>query len=265
VVSRRGIHAFAAKHGLAIREEYGQAIALRDAKPLGALLVNSVVGALGAVSLGRLASDHSNLTYVLEKRPVREEAAVTYFILASLAALTLGLLAILGVRKALWTIWPLCALLLPSNLAFTPPGGIRVSPQLIPLLLLPALLSSASREAGRRGLRWCLADTLMLLMFVCQNISNINNNKYYNLTTLWLFLAWVAPYILGRLYLSSEQDLAWALRPLCVCLAALCLFMVVESLTGLNPLKMATRVGYPEGRSATRAEGYVRALHARDT
>lgn len=77
VVSRQGIHAFAAKGGLAIREEYGQAIMLRDAKPLGAMLVNSVVGALGALSLGRLASDHSNLTYVLEKEPVREEAPVT--------------------------------------------------------------------------------------------------------------------------------------------------------------------------------------------
>jgi hypothetical protein len=169
---------------------------------------------------------------------------MTYFILASLAALTLSLLAILGVRKALWIIWPLCALVLPGTLAVKTPGGISVNPQLMPLLLLPALLSSASREARRSGLRWCLADTLMLLMFVCQNISNINNGTYYKLTTVWLFLTWVAPYILGRLYLTSEQDLAWALRPLCVCLAALCLFMLVESLTGLNLLKMASRVGY---------------------
>jgi SAM-dependent methyltransferase len=76
VVSRRGIHEFAARRGLAIREEYGHAIALKNAKPPRTLLVNSVVGMLGALSLGRLASDHSNLTYVLEKAPVREEAPV---------------------------------------------------------------------------------------------------------------------------------------------------------------------------------------------
>lgn len=76
VVSRQGIHAFAARHGLAIRKEYGHRIAFKEAKPLKTLLVNAVVGALGFLSLGRLATDHSNLTFVLEKAPVREQAPV---------------------------------------------------------------------------------------------------------------------------------------------------------------------------------------------
>lgn len=76
VVSRRGIHDFAAKNGLAIRQEYGHAIAFKEAKPLKTFLVNAVTSTLSALSLGRLAARHSNLTFVLEKTPVRETAPV---------------------------------------------------------------------------------------------------------------------------------------------------------------------------------------------
>ena len=64
VISREGIHAFCRRHGCRILEEYGTGSYLRG--KLGPMKrVAAIV--LWAVSLGRLAWRHNNLTYVIER------------------------------------------------------------------------------------------------------------------------------------------------------------------------------------------------------
>jgi len=66
IVCRAGIHGWCARRGLTIRAEYGSNDFLNAigafASPARLLLV-----AIHLLSLGRLAADHSNLTYVIEK------------------------------------------------------------------------------------------------------------------------------------------------------------------------------------------------------
>ncbi len=66
VVSRRGMHAYARRNDLRILHEHGSAVYLERSgryRPFVAATTRLV----GAVSAGRLASDHNNLLYVLAK------------------------------------------------------------------------------------------------------------------------------------------------------------------------------------------------------
>ncbi len=74
VVSREGIRRWCASKGLAIREEVGWNYAV--GRPgLVSFVIGGVFKALSLLSLGRLAADHVNLTYVIEK-PVTEATPV---------------------------------------------------------------------------------------------------------------------------------------------------------------------------------------------
>ena len=69
IVSRRGIHAWCARHGLTIRAEYGSNDFFNAIGPF-ALPAKIMLKGLHLLSLGRLAADHTNLTYVIEKPEV---------------------------------------------------------------------------------------------------------------------------------------------------------------------------------------------------
>ncbi|GAF75411.1 unnamed protein product, partial [marine sediment metagenome] len=69
IVCRDGIHRWCAARGMTIREEIGWNYAV--GKPgLMSALIHGAIKAMSAVSLGRLAADHVNLTYVIEKNAV---------------------------------------------------------------------------------------------------------------------------------------------------------------------------------------------------
>jgi SAM-dependent methyltransferase len=63
VVSRKGIHRYCREHSFVIRHEYGRQFA---PKRLG-VLIRLTIGAIRVLSLGKLASDHSDLVLVLQK------------------------------------------------------------------------------------------------------------------------------------------------------------------------------------------------------
>lgn len=67
VVSRRGIRAFCETHGCEVMREYGLAYYLQR-ENLRTLAVKVAVLAVWALSLGRLAWRHNNLTYVIRKK-----------------------------------------------------------------------------------------------------------------------------------------------------------------------------------------------------
>ena len=65
VLSRKEFHEFCKKHGLFIREEYGMNFTKAC---FFTLLERWFVKIIHVVSFGKLASDHNNLTYILEKK-----------------------------------------------------------------------------------------------------------------------------------------------------------------------------------------------------
>ena len=66
VVSRRGIRRWCDERGLVVRAEYGCNYAIAKAGIMS-VLVGASVKAIHFCSLGKLADDHVNLTYVIEK------------------------------------------------------------------------------------------------------------------------------------------------------------------------------------------------------
>jgi hypothetical protein len=67
VVSRRGVRTFCEAHGCEVLREYGLTYYLRR-KSLRIFAVRVSVVAVWALSLGRLAWRHNNLTYVIRKK-----------------------------------------------------------------------------------------------------------------------------------------------------------------------------------------------------
>ncbi len=68
VISRRGMHAFCAKHGYTIALEYGRAPGLADWPAWFWSLYRIVAPAIAKLSLGALAWKHIGLVYVIQKK-----------------------------------------------------------------------------------------------------------------------------------------------------------------------------------------------------
>jgi SAM-dependent methyltransferase len=66
IVSRAGIHEFCRKNRFIIKEEYGHGSYL-DSQGISGVLIYLFVRAVSFLSLGKLAWDHTDITYVLEK------------------------------------------------------------------------------------------------------------------------------------------------------------------------------------------------------
>lgn len=66
IVFRNGIYEFCKKHGLIIRAEYGSGLYL-NRSDFCSFQINLFLKIFYFISLGRLASDYSDLTYVIEK------------------------------------------------------------------------------------------------------------------------------------------------------------------------------------------------------
>jgi len=71
VVSRQGIYEFCEKNQFTMKEEHGHTFYLKGLGAVGTL-VYMFVRSMNILSLGRLAWRHNDLTYVLEKRGVRD-------------------------------------------------------------------------------------------------------------------------------------------------------------------------------------------------
>jgi ubiquinone/menaquinone biosynthesis C-methylase UbiE len=67
IVSRKGIHEYCRKNNLIIREEYGQKYHLTG-QGIIPICIRLIVRIIGYLSFGKLASEHSGLTYILEKK-----------------------------------------------------------------------------------------------------------------------------------------------------------------------------------------------------
>jgi SAM-dependent methyltransferase len=66
IVSRAGIHEFCRKNRFIIKEEFGHGSHL-ESKGIRGILIYLFVRAVSLLSLGKLASDHTDITYILEK------------------------------------------------------------------------------------------------------------------------------------------------------------------------------------------------------
>jgi ubiquinone/menaquinone biosynthesis C-methylase UbiE len=68
VVSRRGIHQFSKKNNLTIMAEYGDGF-VRPGRGIVKLLIHTFKQIICVLSLGLLSSQHTNLLYILQKKP----------------------------------------------------------------------------------------------------------------------------------------------------------------------------------------------------
>jgi hypothetical protein len=160
-----------------------------------------------------------------------------YLVMGLLTVLALALAAARGPRAALWWIWPIGVLLVPTQVGVPLVGGFILEGQTLPVLLLVIPLLASRND---RAPRWGLCDAMALALYATQNASDLANQKYATLTWLMYLCLWLGPYLIGRLYLSGEADLARALRPLAAFLAIAAVSVILESVGGYNLLRILT-------------------------
>jgi hypothetical protein len=87
---------------------------------------------------------------------------------------------------------------------------------------------------------WVLSDLLVLGIVVSGVISDATNRILIPGTVIELARTWVFPYVLGRLFLESWEDMNRTLPVVIVLAAALSIFGVIEAVSHMNILAKAT-------------------------
>lgn len=154
--------------------------------------------------------------------------------LAGLSLLILFIALRSGSRTAMWWGVPIGMLLLNCRLEITLPGGLLLMPQTIVVysVLLAVVLGGSLGPLSR--LRWCWADLAAGLIPISQIVSNQINHQLGTFSILTITCLTLGPYVIGRLYLRSREDLNGALRPLMICLVILAVCVLFETFTGRN-------------------------------
>jgi hypothetical protein len=161
-----------------------------------------------------------------------------------------------GSRAALWWGLPIGMMLINSRLDLRLPGGLLLSNHTITTysIFMAVLLGGSLGPLSR--LRWCWADLVAILIPVCQLVSNWFNGQIATFSVLTVTCLTLGPYILGRLYLRSPEDVGGALRPLMLCLMALSICIIFETVTGRNIAIMSLG----KGRAQHMRVGLTRAV-----
>jgi hypothetical protein len=142
-----------------------------------------------------------------------------------------------GSRAALWVGFPIGMLLMHAGILYKVPGGFPLTSQTATMLSLLLGLVVGGSIGPLSRLRWTLADTVLVVMALGQCASNVLNNKNSTLTIPATLCYTIPPYLFGRWYLRSWEDVSKALRPLAVCLMLLSMSIVIESVTGINIIR----------------------------
>ncbi len=158
------------------------------------------------------------------------------FILGGIFLIVLILATARGARSALWWGMPILLLLAPTYIhhAFNAHVGGELA------VLIGIMIGGSIGPLSR--LRWSWADSLVAVVCVTQYVSDISNGKLSTVPFLVVPFYSVIPYFLGRMFLRSWEDVGGALRPLMVCVAAVSLLVIFESLTGWSMFRFTFRL-----------------------
>jgi len=150
---------------------------------------------------------------------------------------TLVLMADRGFRDGMHLAWFLVTLAIPGwftvtfrSITLDAVTGMAVATVLV-LLLRPF--------PGARS-RWVLSDVLVCGIVLAGLVSDAVNRLLIPGTVFELIRSWVLPYLVGRVFLSSWDDMRRTLPVVAVLAAALSVYAIIESLSQTNVLAVAT-------------------------
>lgn len=135
----------------------------------------------------------------------------------------------IGIYRAIWLFWPISVTLLPNRFVYVPIGGHRIHiDMLIYLAAVPMLILSPGRPSGGR-LR--LLDLVVLLLALTDVISTTINQGLYLFEMTYTPLRNYLPYLIGRMYLRSEDDLYPVLSAMSRVLGVVAVLALLETFT----------------------------------
>jgi len=181
---------------------------------------------------------------------------MVYLFLASISALILSAAALRGSRWALWVGWAVGIYLCSSGPRTDLPFVGALTSQVIVVLMIGLTLLMDSRSGPYPALTVTVCDISVLLTYVSYNITYFNSGSYSPVYLFSLSLLYPVPYLLGRVYLRSEKDLIYALKPLCVAVSTLVALMLVQAITSIDLLDVIVRAST---LSTERRHGFYRA------
>jgi hypothetical protein len=166
--------------------------------------------------------------------------------LAAVAALMAALALAGGPRGALRLGWPIALLLVPPWVA-VPAGGIVLDARLAAgAAALLGLAMHGGASAWRRAWgRWLLSDLIIVLIVTSHAITAYTVGELTPSAVPSFLIRWALPYLVGRVFLGSSDDVRGALTPIGLCLLVLAAYGVVEAATGINPVRRLFGVSSP--------------------
>ena len=147
-------------------------------------------------------------------------------------------------RATLWATWTTAVWFMQVWIA-KPIGSMVIDLRLVAVLLgiLGMLLTSAKhREDSAVRLRPSLADLVLVLLFLCICVSQYSVDRLRPLGPAELARKWVLPYIAGRLFIGSRNDLKRVAPLVSGAIALVCALALFEATLKINlPNKLLGR------------------------
>jgi len=138
-----------------------------------------------------------------------------------------------GARTGLWWGWLIALLLVPSWIA------IRLGPLSLDLRTVAAVGGLALLWLfGRRNNHphWLIADAVMAVLFGLQLASEYRTGSFGLLSAAELMRSWLLPYIVGRCFFGSTDDIVSVLPIIARATLVLSLYAFFEAITHINPI-----------------------------
>ena len=135
-------------------------------------------------------------------------------------------------RGGLWAVWFTAILLTPCWMILGA-GGLTIDPRMLAAVIgLTCLVVSMGSARLRRPL---LLDWLVVLLWICLNLSECLVGRFSPMTAVELGRRWLLPYLVGRVFLSSSKDIRDAARIFApIALLMVMMIYAVQSVSGAD-------------------------------
>ena len=142
----------------------------------------------------------------------------------------------LGGRKGLWLVWFLALLVMPVWLRFEI-GALRLD------MRTGAAIGAVAGFLGRpepvAWRRWLIADGLMAILVVSQLCTDYSVGEFGTFSIFEAARHWLIPYVIGRLFFATTDDIGRSLRPFCHVCVGISAFSMFEAVTKFHILNKA--------------------------
>jgi len=158
-----------------------------------------------------------------------------YFVCVGTLVLTLYLLRAYGLGDGARKAWLIVMILAPSWMAVKVPLIALDARSICALTIL--IWSLGQPYISRPGNGWYMADLFVILIIVIVTVSQILNKSVSPLAPLDPIRAYALPYLVGRMFIYSAEDIVKCLPVACVCLTAISVYAIFEGVSGINPME----------------------------